>query len=454
MKENGITILVVDDEKDMVENIKRILSKEGYRIITSTDSYRASEIVERERPNIIVTDMRMPGLNGMELMEWIRGSGYSIPVIMITAYASIDLAVEAIKKGATDFLAKPFSREDLLKKIDKAIQMEKVKWEEKSITGKIKDDDDHVRIIGEHPALKRALNLAFKTGPTDSRVLLIGESGTGKDLIAMLIHQLSPRRDQPFIAVNCAAFSESLLESELFGHEKGAFTGAAEAKKGIFEVSNGGTLFLDEITEASKAFQTKLLRVVEKGEFFRVGGTKPRNINVRIISATNKDIHVAVNRGEFREDLYYRLSVVTIYLPPLRERRDDIPLLARHFMEIHSGRQGKEIIGIHPDALNAMRSYHWPGNIRELENVIERAVILAEDGGEITVEHLLFPTQGLTPKARDYKEEMTKAERDMIIEALKECNWNRSRAARRLGIGRRTLYDKLARLGITLKPGH
>lgn len=452
MKHKTFKILVLDDEPDMVENLERILRSDGYETVVTTKSTTAVDLVERERPDLILTDFRMPELNGITFLEQIKSQQWEIPVIILTGYASVDSAVEAMKKGASDYLAKPFAPEELLLKVEKALDWNRLREENRYLREQIETREQYEGIVGQHPTLQNILRLVEKVAATDSRILLVGESGTGKELIAQTIHRRSLRHESPFFAINCGALTESLLESELFGYERGAFTGAARTRKGIFEAAKGGTLFLDEIGETNLTFQTKLLRVVEQEEFFRVGGTRLLKTNARLIAASNRDLRKAIAEGDFREDLFYRLSVVQIQLPPLRERVEDIPLLATHFLAIHSQRIKKKVTGIRSNAMNALSRYKWPGNIRELQNVIERAVIMVEPGEEISPEHLPFNLLEEKTEVQNPGEALKHAEREIIIQTLKECNWNRSLTAKRLGIGRRTLYDKLARLGISLKP--
>jgi len=452
MKQRNFKILILDDEPDMAENLERILQSSGYETTVETESPKALDIVEREQPDLILTDLRMPGMDGMSFLEEIKTREWEIPVMILTAYASVDSAVEAMKKGAIDYLAKPFVPEELLLKVEKTLDWNRLREENRFLRERMETQDNYEGIVGQHPTLQDILRLVEKVASTDTRVLLVGESGTGKELIAQTIHRRSLRRNAPFFAINCGALAESLLESELFGHERGAFTGAVATKKGFFEAAKGGTLFLDEVGETSSAFQTRLLRVVEKGEFFKVGGTRPLNTDVRLISASNRDLHKAIAEGHFREDLFYRLSVVQIHLPPLRDRVEDIPLLAAHFLAIHSRQIKKKVKGIRPDAMGALTHYAWPGNIRELQNVIERAVIMVEAEEEIAPEQLPFNLLEKKTEVQNPAEALKNAEREIIIKTLKECNWNRSLTAKKLGIGRRTLYDKLARLGISLKP--
>jgi len=451
--QKALKVFILDDEPDMAENLERILQHEGYATIVATESSNALALVEQEQPDLVLTDLRMPGLDGMALLEQIKSRGLEIPVMILTAYASLDSAVEAIKQGACDYLAKPFSPDELLLKIEKALDYYRIRQENRYLRERMESQDQYEGIIGQHPALQDILQLVEKVASTDTRVLLIGESGTGKELIAQTIHRRSLRKDAPFFAINCGALAENLLESELFGYERGAFTGALTTKKGFFEAAKGGTLFLDEVAETEAAFQTKLLRVVEQKEFFRVGGTTPLKTDVRLISASNKDLDKAITEGQFREDLFYRLSVVQIHLPPLRKRAEDIPLLATHFLAMHSRQVNKKVKGIRADTMEALIQYSWPGNIRELQNVIERAVIMVDPGQQITPSHLPFNLlEQETTGPKKPAEALKRAEREIIIQTLKECNWNRSLTAKRLGIGRRTLYDKLARLNISLEP--
>jgi DNA-binding NtrC family response regulator len=452
MRRSRATVLVVDDEPDMARNVGMILTDAGLDAIVETESPRALALLEREPPDLVVADLRMPDLDGLALLERIRRLYPGLPVVMLTAYASVDSAVEAMKKGASDYLAKPFAPEELVLRVEKALAWVELAEENRFLRERVASGDRGTRIVGESPALAEVMRLVDKVAATDARVLLVGESGTGKELIARTIHQRGARPEAPFFAVNCGALTESLLESELFGHERGAFTGAVTSKRGIFEMAASGTLLLDEIGETSLAFQTKLLRVVQEGEFFRVGGTRPLRAAARLVSSSNRDLRKAVAEGRFREDLFYRLSVVIIAVPPLRERGEDIALLATHFLRVHAHQIKKKVVGIHPDAMAVLMRYRWPGNVRELENVIERAVIMVEGDDVILPEDLPgdLAEEPVAPVAA--MDDVREAERDVIVRALRECNWNRSLAARRLGIGRRTLYDKLARLGISLHP--
>ena len=390
------------------------------------------------------------------LIEQIRARGLNIPVIVLTAYASVDSAVEVMKRGAADYLAKPFTPEELALRVERALAWTELTEENRYLRKRIESGGRHGEIVGESEALAAILRLVDKVAATDARVLLVGESGTGKELVARTLHRHSRRRDGLFFAVNCGALSEGLLESELFGHERGAFTGAVAVKKGIFEVADGGTLFLDEISETAPAFQTKLLRVLQEGEFLRVGGTRALTSSVRVISSTNRDPRKSIAEGRLREDLFYRLSVVQIVLPPLRERCEDIPLLVHHFVDVYARHIKKKIRGVQAAAMEALCGHSWPGNIRELENAIERSIIMADEGGYVDAEHLPHELTGAAaapppggPAAP--MQELREAEKEILLRALREADWNRSLAAKKLGIGRRTLYDKLARHGIALR---
>ena len=442
-------IFVLDDERDMAENLGRILAKAGYHPIVCWESLRAMALIEQERPDLIVTDLKMPGLNGMDLLERLRQEQPSTPVIMITGYATIDAAVEAMRRGACDFVAKPFPPEELTLKVGKALNLSRLLDENRYLRQSVMGKEFISTIVGKSEPMRQIFEVLPKISATDSRVLVTGESGTGKEVVARAIHEGSPRKGGSFFAINCVALTESLLESELFGHEKGSFTGAISTKKGVFELADGGTLFLDEIGDTSQAFQAKLLRVIQESEFKRVGGVRSIKTDVRIIASTNKDLRKEIDSRRFREDLFYRLSVVNIHLPPLRERKEDIPLLAEHFLRKHSLRMAKRVLSISPPAMQALIGYDWPGNVRELENVLERAMIMAS-GSEVLPQDIPIPSSVTTGRKRGGT--LEELERELIERTLAECDWNKTLAAKRMGIGRRTLYDKASSLGIPL--GH
>jgi DNA-binding NtrC family response regulator len=444
-------VLIVDDEADLAHALAALLGNAGYTCAVCSDGAKAYDAVLAESPDLVLTDIRMPGGSGMDLLKKVRSNNPMLPVILITAFATVDLAVEAMREGATDFLSKPFLPEELLAKIRGGIERSRAREENRAQVFRGSHALWEVVAASRNLRMREIFALAEKTAPTDSKVLITGESGTGKELVARLIHRLSPRRDRGFFPVNCAALTETLLESELFGHERGAFTGAVSTRKGIFEVASEGTLFLDEIAATSGAFQAKLLRAVETGEFARVGGSQPIRSQSRIIAATNTDLTKAMEAGTFRGDLLYRLRVVHLSLPPLRERAEDIPMLAEFLLRKQASRLNKPVTKIADDALQALIRYRWPGNIRELENVLERAVIVAASE-TLTIHDLPADVGGPTEPAPPGSGVIEAMERTLIEKVLAECEWNKSRAARRLGIGRRTLYSKAAKYGIRLDP--
>lgn len=448
-------IFVLDDNLDMAETIGLMLARAGYQCTVSSESTKALEVIAESQFDLILTDLRMPGLSGMEILEHVKKENPTLPVIILTGYATVDAAVEGMRKGAADFLSKPFHADELILKVKKALTHAKVLDENRYLRDEIQGASFSPKIVGNSETMKKILEALERLREADCRVLLTGESGTGKEVIARAIHRMSPRRKEKFFAVNCVALTETLLESELFGHEKGAFTGAISVKKGLFELADRGTLYLDEIADTSLAFQAKLLRAVEENELKRVGGIKNLSVDVRIIAATNKDLKKEIAKGTFREDLFYRLSVVHIHLPPLRERKEDIPLLIDHFLQKLSHKMAKKIEGVSKQAMDALSAYSWPGNIRELENAIERGMIMAP-GGSICPEDLpLSTTEPLSTVESGEVNELTtleELEKELIRKTLHECNWNKSLAAKKIGIGRRTLYDKAVRLGIPLKP--
>jgi len=448
MREKG-RILVLESKADMAESIGLMLARAGYECTTSIDSTKIHELIAEKQPDLIVSDLKMAGLNGMEVLELVRKEYPTLPVIIMTAYATVDAAVEAVKKGAADFVSKPFHSDELVLKIKKALSHLKLLNENLYLRQELQATDSFPEIIGQSAAMKKVFETLERLKDSHCRVLLTGESGTGKEVIARAIHRTSPRREEKFYAVNCAALTETLLESELFGHEKGAFTGAIASKQGLFELADRGTLYLDEIGDTSPAFQAKLLRAVEENEFQRVGGSKTLKTDVRIVAATNKNLEKEIAKGSFREDLFYRLCVVHLHLPPLRERREDIPDLTDHFLKKLSGKMTKKLDGISKPAMENLQSYHWPGNIRELENALERGAIMAA-GTIIAPDDL--PLKKLNGEIKDGVTTLEELEKELITRTLAECNWNKSLAAKRIGIGRRTLYDKAVRLGIPLKP--
>ena len=444
-----IKVLVVDDEAIIRESLRDWLSDVGHQVLTAENGSKALEIIEKEKPGVAIVDLVMPGMDGIELLKKVREISPSIEVIIITAYGSIPTAITAMREGAYDYIEKPFCPEKAELLIKKLAEHQQLIEENISLHRKLEERYQFENIIAKSAKMQQVVEVIKVVAKSNATALITGESGTGKELVARAIHSQSYRKDKPFVAVSCAALPESLLESELFGHEKGSFTGAHAQRKGRFEVANRGSLFLDEIGEMSANIQVHLLRVLEEKEFTRVGGNELVKVDVRVISATNKDIKRAVADGQFREDLYYRLNVVTIELPPLRERKEDIPLLAQHFLKKFAVENQKEITGFSPEATDFLLKYEWPGNVRELENAIERAVILAKNSyievADLPRENVLLAHSA--PPGRSLKE----IERERILNVLDETSKNYSEAARILGISRVTLYNKLKAYGLNVK---
>ena len=448
------SILIVDDEKGQREILNTILNKEGYRIIDVPGAREALEILDREAFDIILTDLKMQGMNGMELLEKILEDNPQQCVLMMTAHGTIDSAVEAMKKGAFDYLEKPLDREDLLLTLQRAFEHVSLLRENKALHKKLEETEGIPNIIGEHPKVKEVFRIISKIAPTNSTILIYGESGTGKEMVARAVHERSQRKTKPFFAINCAAIPDSLMESELFGHEKGSFTGASTRELGLFEAAHGGTVFLDEIGEMNVAMQAKLLRAIQEKEIRRVGGKVNIPVDVRIISATNKDLESEIKKGNFREDLFYRLNVLRINLPPLRERGSDIATLADFFVKKYSTGTGQYLKGISKPALKLLINYPWPGNVRQLESVIERGVLMAESdyiqtedlpaevheeaasGGKL---HFELPLEGVSIEER---------ERELIIKAMDRSGWVIAKAAPLLGLSYKTLQYRLEKFGI------
>jgi two-component system response regulator AtoC len=447
------TVLVVEDEANMRRVLRALLRRDGHRVLEARDGAEALEMLDDERVDVLLSDLRMPRMNGLELLEETRKRDRRVPLILLTAYGTVGSAVEALKHGAFDYLTKPFDPEEVRQAVAKAVRTQELDSAETSASA---DEDPERLLVGESRGLAEVKRVIERVAPTPATVLITGESGTGKELVARSLHLRSNRREQPFVKINCAAIPENLLESELFGYEKGAFTGAAARKPGRFELADGGTLFLDEIGEIPRTAQPKLLRALQEGRFFRVGGTQTVAVDVRLVAATNRDLREEVRTGGFREDLFYRINVVPIQLPPLRERIDDLEPLAELFLERFARRLEKPVDRLEPDALAALRGHAWPGNIRELENVLERAVLLCE-GSSVGAADL--PRELVAEASTDggtapgtlrerVRRETRRLERQAIVEAMEATGWNVTRAARRLGLSRRGLQLKLKELGI------
>ncbi len=451
------TILLVEDEANARKGLTQFLQGLNYDVLTAQNGKEALELFRKEKPDLVISDIRMPEMDGSALLESIRAETPSAKVILLTAYGSVEDAVKAMKKGAFYYLTKPVNLEELEFLVKKAFSSHQMEEENKELKQELfRERYDQGQIIAESPKMTELLKTVDKIAASNASVLIEGESGTGKELIARRIHELSARKQQPFIAVHCAALTETLLASELFGHEKGAFTGAADRKKGRFERADHGSLFLDEIGEISKDTQVKLLRVLQEGEFERVGGTKTIKVDVRLIAATNKTLLDEVQQQKFREDLYYRINVIYLKVPPLRDRKEDIAPLVNAFIRQYAALNTKKIRGITQDALEALVEYNWPGNIRELRNIVERMIVLSS-GDMLTLEQIPEDIrQGRPPSARTNGNatlqgisRITDAERELIQKALQETRGNKSTAAEKLGISRRTLYRKLEEYKLT-----
>ena len=435
----GEMILVVDDDPYIQEALGDRLESLGYRVARASDGKQALELIDHQDPQMVFLDIEMPGMKGLDVLREIHIREKDFPVVMITAYGSIDLAVEAMKEGAYDFIPKPFKPSHIALVVEKALERQRLRREKEVLSEEV--DKRYRLVAGESATLNAAISGAKKAAASKSTILLLGESGTGKELFARAIHNWSERKDRPFIAINCVGLSKELLESELFGHEKGAFTGASQLKRGKIEVANGGTVFLDEVGDISEELQAKLLRFLQEREFERVGGTQLIRVDVRIIAATNRNLEDAVKEGRFREDLYYRINVVPIVLPPLRGRKEDVPTLAQFFMQRFSNESKKNFTQISQEALEALHAYDWPGNVRELANVIERAVVLGRPP-TIQIEDL-SPGIGAAeveignrPTPVSYHESIDEYRREVIVNALAQTQGNRAAAARLLGLQR------------------
>ncbi|NUN14894.1 MAG: sigma-54-dependent Fis family transcriptional regulator [Myxococcales bacterium] len=440
-------LLIVDDDISNLESLKRVFERENLSVLTATDGREALEVIRRRRVNVILTDLMMPGMTGTDLLRSVRTIAPEAEVILMTAFGTVETAVEAMKDGAYDFVTKPFKRIQIVKCVKRALEKQALLIENRDLRARLETMMRPQDIIGSSLPMRQMLDMVAHVAPSTATVLLQGESGTGKELVARAVHRLSPRVDKPFVAINCAAIPENILESELFGYERGAFTGAVNRKEGRFKLADGGTLFLDEIGEISPAVQVKLLRVLQEGEFERLGGTATVSVDVRIVAATNRDLAEEVRRGNFREDLFYRLNVIMISLPPLRTRRDDIPLLAHHFLQVYREKNRKDVRGIQRDALDTMCAYQWPGNVRELENTLERAVVLCK--GDTIRKEDLPPTVTDVGAAKSryitvaLGTPLEEVEKRLIHETLQMTGGDKRLTAQLLGIATRTIYRKI-----------
>ena len=446
-------ILVVDDENSMCEFMKIMLGKEGYDVDAEQDGRRAVERVAEKPYDLVIADLMMPKMSGLELMEEVRGDHPDLPFLVMTAFASVETAIEALKKGASDYVTKPFKIDEIKLTIQKTLESRELRKENQELKARLQDTYSFDRFIGGDPRIEQVKTMAREVAGTDATILIRGESGTGKDLLASAIHQHSPRSEKPFVTVNCGALPETLLESELFGHVKGSFTGAIRDHGGLFRAAGGGTLFLDEIAETTAAIQVKLLRVLEDKRVTPIGSTTGIPVDVRLITATNADLEAAVQAGKFRTDLYYRLNVIQIVIPPLRERVDDLDMLCEHFIERSCKRANCDVKRLSPEARTLLRNYNWPGNVRELQNVIERAVVLSK---KPVLDIIDFPEKLAIPatatpatESRPETPTLESIEKAYIYWVLKQTDWQKSKAAQILGIDNSTLYRKISRYNLS-----
>ena len=444
MNNSDVKILIVDDEQIVRDSLTHWFEEDGYQVSSSADAFDVLKDLQPGKYDIMLVDIKMPKMSGLELLEKVKEIDPDCIVIIITAYASVPSAVQALKNGAFDYVTKPIDPDELSHLIKNAIKQKALKKENIALRTSIDEMFSFEGLIGESPEMKKVFELIKIVAPQDTTVMIRGESGTGKELIARAIHMNSPRKYYPIIPVNCGAFTETLLESELFGHEKGAFTGAQYRRKGKIEMANGGTLFLDEVGSISPKMQVELLRVIESKQFTRVGGNEIVKVDFRLISATNENLEKLVEEGKFREDLYYRLNVFTIYVPPLRERRGDIPILANYFVQKFARQMNKPILKISDEAMEILLNHSWPGNVRELENAIERAMVVGKPP-EIKPSDLPFHLEKVNSFETDSLEEV---EKNHIQRVLKKYDWNISKAATALNIDRVTLYNKIKKYGL------
>jgi DNA-binding NtrC family response regulator len=448
------TILIVDDNEDLQFNLSNIVQNEGYNVLTAGDGTKALKLAKSGSPGLVLLDMRLPGMDGMKVLEEIKKFDENIIVIMLTAFGDVKGAVNAMKLGAFDYLTKPFDNEELVIIIKKALETRNLSREVESLRKQLNEKNLLEEAIGQSPEFMHVLKQAQIIAPTNMTVMIQGESGTGKEIICKLIHKLSLRKSKPLVAIDCGAIPDTLVESELFGHEKGAFTGADAPKQGKFEQAHGGTLFFDELTNITETNQMKLLRVLQERKFQRLGGKKVIDVDVRVIAASNVKLSEAVEEGKFRSDLYYRLNEFHINLPLLKDRKDDIPVLAKHFLDEANRELNKKVKGFSPDSAKQLLSYGWPGNVRELKNIVRRAVLLCESDNISLTELGLdfFKQPGKPETAKDshntLEDATRRVERDLIGKALEQTGGNKIKAAKLLQMNRKTLYRKIKNLGL------
>ena len=462
MKQDNASILVADDDPGLLQGLKEILEAEGYQVATATDGEQGFLLIKEQAFDLVLSDLAMPGLDGIELLKHLKREQPECPCIIITGYGTITNAVTAMRQGAYDYFTKPVDATELRLVVARALEHRRLKWENRHLKKQLQKRFGFANMVGNSEPMVRVFDLIRKVADSDSSVLILGESGTGKELIAHAIHYNSPRAEGPLIPVNCAAIPEELLESELFGHERGAFTHAVRTRIGRFEQANGGTIFLDEISEMSPGLQVKILRVLQNHTFERIGGVKTILVDIRVIAATNRNLEELVSQNKFREDLFYRLNVIPIRVPPLRERNTDIPLLLHHFLELFSRTKKKPLRRLSPTVLEMLCQYPWPGNVRELENLMERLVILAE-GEVIEVTDLpekfqrrisppLEKSEDFPKRGVHFNDAVQSFERNLILKALRQSNWVKSQAAKLLHINRTTLLEKMKKQNIPSSP--
>jgi DNA-binding NtrC family response regulator len=461
-------ILIVDDETVIRDALKRILDSRCFFVEACSSGYGAIDLLHKQDFDLIVTDLKMPGMSGIEVLKAVKTLQPNVPVIIITGYATVDTAVEAMKNGAFDYLSKPFSPDQFLEKVEEALKQRRLGDDEYDFRSEVSREHGFDQFIGESREMQKVYRRIMQVASSSSTVLVTGESGTGKELVARAIHNHGARRDQPFVALDCTSLAETLLESELFGHVKGAFTGATQAKEGLFKAADNGTLFLDEVSNISLSTQAKLLRVLQMRQVTPIGDTKPIPINIQLVAATNRNLKTMVSEGSFREDLFFRLNIIPIEMPPLRERKGDIPLLINYFLKKFTTEIGKNIRGLAPDARTFLEGYSYPGNVRELENIIERAVVLAEsdviskedlelsDGvehhGETGLDRIPMTAEELKDMKQHIRGQAIEAlERSFLLSALERNNWNATRAAEETGILRPNFQSMLKKHGISIK---
>jgi two-component system response regulator HydG len=440
------TLLIVEDDRANLESVTKIFEREGFRVSTALDGAAALDVLRKQEVHVVLTDLMMPGMSGVELLKNAKSVAPEVEVILMTAYGTVETAVEAMKEGAYDFVTKPLKRALLLKVVRRAMEKQRLLLENRTLRAQLASVQRPRTVVGTSPAWKRAMEMVYQAAPSQATVLIHGESGTGKELIAKALHQASSRAQGPFVAFSCAAFPDTLIESELFGYERGAFTGAIQRRQGRFELAAHGTIFLDEIGEMTSQAQVKLLRVLQEGEVERLGSSQPLPVDVRVVAATNRDLREEVQKGRFREDLFYRLNVIAIPLPPLRERKEDIPLLVEHFLAAYCARNQRPLMRVTREALERLVAHAWPGNVRELENTIERCVVMTR-GDEITPADLPHSVHDGAGSGRFLTiaigTPLDDVERRIIAETLRHTRGDKAMAAQLLGISIRTIYRKL-----------